>query len=390
MESSPADILRSTYERVSSDINRSIVTISDIAERIEAVSRSTSNRACVRVLLACSLAKSAHPEVDIRKPYTEIGDSDAFAGRSYDERYLQPFIIEHQLPCNPTTAFLTPAFRNRNITLTPDLNMVGRPPLIYKATLQLLTDVYEGRIPAEDLLAETIRRLIIMKDEQFAIRNSLLADLRSSTGALPLSSEDIITIIEQHLRSANASRLPVLVVAAAYEAAKDFLGERILRLEGHNAADKQTQSLGDVHITLIDDDAIVTVYEMKAKRVTRNDLDIALLKINRNKGNRKIDNFIIITTDEIEESVKSHAANLYSQTGGIEFVVLDCLGFLRHFLHLFHRIRLQYLDAYQRLLLEEPDSAVRQTLKDLFLMLRLTAETAYASDETVGGESASS
>lgn len=381
MESSPADILRSAYERVSSDITRPIITISDIAERIETVSRSVTNRACVRVLLACSLAKSSHPEIDIRKPYTEIGDSDAYAGRSYDERYIQPFIIEHQLPCNLTTAFLTPAFRNRNATLTPDLNMVGRPPQIYKATLQVLTDVYGGRISAEDLLAETIRRLLIIRDEQVSIRNSLLADLRSAAGILPLSSEDIVTIIEQHLKSPNSSRLPVLVVAAAYEAAKEFLGERILPLEGHLAADKQTQSLGDVHITLIDDDEIVTVYEMKAKRVTQNDLDIALLKITQSKQERKIDNFIIITTDEIEEQVKSYAASLYTQTGGIEFVVLDCLSFIRHFLHLFHRIRINFLDAYQRFLLEEPDSAVRQTLKDLFLMLRLTAETAYVSGE---------
>ena len=385
MAGGPTDILRSTYERVSSDVNKPIVTIPEITERIEIVSRSTSNGACVRVLLACALAKSFNPELDIRKPYTEIGGSDAFGGRGYDEKFLTSFIIEHKLPCIQTTGFLTPAFRNRNVTLTPDLNMVGRPPLVYKATLQLLTDVYEGKISAEDLLAETIRRLLIMKDEQILIRNSLLADLRSFTGMLPLSSEDIVTLIEQHLKSPNSSRLPVLVVAAAYEAAKDFLGEKILPLEGHNAADKQTQSLGDVHITLIDEDEVVTAYEMKAKRVTQNDLDIAILKINRKKGSRKINNFIIITTEEIDEQVKSYASGLYVQTGGIEFVVLDCLGFLRHFLHLFHRIRLQFLDAYQRLLLEEPDSAVRQTLKDLFLMLRLTAETAYASDENVIG-----
>ena len=263
--------------------------------------------------------------------------------------------------------------------------MVGRPPQLYKATLQLLTDVYEDRISAENLLGETIRWLLIIKEEQSSIRNSLLADLRSSTGVLPLSSEDIVTIIEQHLKSPNSSRLPVLVVAATYEAAKEFLGEKILPLEGHNAADRQTQSLGDVHITLIGDNEIVTVYEMKAKRVTQNDLNIALQKINRNKQGRRIDNFIIITTDEIEERVKSYAASLYTQTGGIEFVVLDCMGFIRHFLHLFHRIRIQFLDAYQHLLLQEPDSAVRQTLKDLFLMLRLTAETAYTSDENESG-----
>ena len=381
MASGPADILRSVYERVSSDLTKPIVTIPDIAERIESVTRTPSNRACVRVLLACSLAKISNPKVDIRKPYTEIGDADVYSGRDYDQDYISPFVHKHRLPCNPTTAFLTPGWRIGNNTLTPDLNTKGRPPLIYKATRQLLTDVYEGRISAEDLLAETIRRLLIMRDEQALIRTSLLAGLSSSVGNLPLSSEDIVTLIEQHLKSPNSSRLPVLVVAAAYEAAKDFLGENVLPLEGHNAADKQTQSLGDVHITLMGDNDVVTVYEMKAKRVTQNDINDALLKIHRKMMNRKIDNFIIITTEEIDEQVKTYAAGLYAQTGGIEFAVLDCLGFLRHFLHLFHRIRLQFLDTYQRLLLEEPDSAVRQTLKDLFLILRLNAETAYASDE---------
>ena len=43
---------------------------------------------------------------------------------------------------------------------------------------------------------------------------------------------------------------------------------------------------------------------------------------------------------------------------------LDKMGFLRHFLHLFHRIRANYLSAYQNLVLNEPDSAVSQTLKE--------------------------
>lgn len=382
MASSPADILRSTYERVASNLNDPIVAISDVVQRIEAVCRSASNRACVRVLLACSLAKISRPSIDIRKPYTEIGDADAYAGRSYDEHYVSPFIIEHQLPCNPTTAFLTPAFRNRNIALTPDINLVGRPPQIYKATLQLLTDVSEGNISAEDLLAETMRRLILMRDEKILRKESLLADLRSVTGTLPLSSEDIVTLIEQHLKSPNASRLPVLVVAAAYQAAQDFLGEKPLSLQFHNA-DKQTKSLGDVQITFIDDDKVVTVYEMKAKRVIQNDIDIALQKIGGTSP--KIDNYIFITTETIDEQVKDYAASFYAQTGGVEFAILDCLGFLRHFLHLFHRIRVQFLDAYQSLLLEEPESAVRQSLKELFkelfLVLRLNAEMAYTSDD---------
>src|SRR3972149_4254919 len=58
----------------------------------------------------------------------------------------------------------------------------------------------------------------------------------------------------------------------------------------------------------------------------------------------------------------------------LEIAILDCTGFLRHFLHLFHRSRIDYLDAYQALVLAEPDSAVSQPLKEAFLALRQAAE----------------
>jgi hypothetical protein len=53
--------------------------------------------------------------------------------------------------------------------------------------------------------------------------------------------------------------------------------------------------------------------------------------------------------------------------------VLDCLGFAQHFLHLFHRRRGAFLDAYQALVLQEPDSAVGLPLKEAFLALRRAA-----------------
>ena len=99
----------------------------------------------VRLVIACLLAKVHNPRVDVRKPYTEIGDPDSFSGRTYDERYVTEFILKHNLPCNPTTAFLTPALRNIKTTLTPDLDLVGRPRAVYSAALGLLSDVHENR-----------------------------------------------------------------------------------------------------------------------------------------------------------------------------------------------------------------------------------------------------
>jgi hypothetical protein len=146
-----------------------------------------------------------------------------------------------------------------------------------------------------------------------------------------------------------------------------------LTLSSHNAADRQTGALGDIEITLVNDDQIVTCYEMKNKRVLIADIDRALQKIRGSE--HQIDNYIFITTDVIEEEVKEYAASLYEKTGGIEVVVLDCIGFLRHFLHLFHRLRMEFLEEYQKLVLSEPESAVSQPLKEAFLALRQAAES---------------
>ena len=197
--------------------------------------------------------------------------------------------------------------------------------------------------------------------------------MSDSEGELPLSAEAIVTLIEQHLRCPRTSRLPVLVVAAAYKAAETFLGERSQPLYSHTAADAQTGASGDLEITLIDDADVITSYEMKDKRVNHSDIDRALQKIV--DTGKRVDNYIFITTDTIEVEVSEYAASIYERTGGIEMVILDCIGFLRHFLHLFHRIRMQFLEAYQELVLAEPDNIVRQELKEAFLVLRRAASS---------------
>ncbi len=112
-------------------------------------------------------------------------------------------------------------------------------------------------------------------------------------------------------------------------------------------------------------------------RITINDINNAIQKITLRveQTGYKTDNYIFITTETIHKDVEDYAANLYEKTGGIEIAVLDCLGFLRHFLHLFHRLRMQFVEEYQKLVLAEPDSAVSQPLKEAFLALRQAVES---------------
>lgn len=367
-------LLETALKRAEKNLGHSFIHDEEIAARALSVVNCPSNRAGARLLMACMLAKVHDPKIDPRKPYTKIGGKDCFSGRSYDEQFIGDFITRHNLPCNSTTAFLTPTLRNMDQTLTTKVVLVGRPAAMYRDALQLLADVHAGRASARDVLDESVRLLLLERDARKIRLKTLLSGVGRIAGALPLSSEDTVNLIEQHLRCKGSSRLPVLVVAAAYEAAKTKLGERVLHLTAHNAADEQTGAVGDIQITLLGEDQVVTSYEMKNKSVQRGDIDRALQKIAAQ--GKHVQNYIFITTEPVTKEIRDYARSKYDETGGVEIAVLDCIGFLRHFLHLFHRIRKDFLDQYQVLVLKESDSAVSQALKEAFLALRQAAESA--------------
>jgi len=371
-----SEILEEAYRSAEAHLNECFVQDAELARKIELVLRY-KNRAGRRLLLATALAKIDNPNVDIRKPYIDSypddKKDDAYSGRYYDEQYVSKFITAHKLPCNSTTAFLTPALRTKTIVLDMQQSLCGRPAKLYQAILEILDAIQLKKVSASDVLNELVRLLIIERDEHLARLESQKKGLQEQAGELPLSSEDTVRLIEQHLALRHSSRLPVLVVAAAYRAASEKLGEKVLRLHAHTAADKQTGALGDVEITLLGDNKVVTTYEMKDKPVTTGDIDIAIQKI---ADGAEVQNYIFVTTAPIDPAVREYANQQYRELGGVEITVLDCIGFLRHFLHLFHRLRTNFLDEYQELVLSQPESAVNQALKEAFLALRKAAQAA--------------
>ena len=372
-----SEILERAYKDAEARLLKPFVADPEIRDGITYTALCPSNRAGARFLLAAMLAKVSQPKVDIRKPfiqaYPEKTKANAYPGRNYDEQYIFDFITRHKLPCSPTTAFLTPAFRTKNIVLDLKQKLRGRPPELYEHILEVLDAVQSGKVRADTALRETIRVLIIERDERAIRLQKLKQTLQEQSAELPLSSEETVKLIEQHLALKNAARLPVLVVAAAYTAAAEKLGENLLRLNQHNAADKRTGALGDVEITLANDDKVVTTYEMKDKSVTIGDIDIAIQKIAEGAD---VQNYIFVTTERIDPTVREYAGKQYKDLGGVEITILDCIGFLRHFVHLFHRLRTDILDAYQELVLSEPESGVNQALKEAFLALRKAAQAA--------------
>jgi hypothetical protein len=236
-----------------------------------------------------------------------------------------------------------------------------------------LDAVVTGQETADAILVDMLRLLIATRDQSLRQLESLKASLLKNADPDALSAADILTIVEQHLKCKGSSRLPVLLFAAAYDAIGSLIGETRKPLHAHNAADEQTGAVGDVEVVLESEEQVRTAYEMKQKRVTQDDIDRALQKIAT--APQRIDSYLFVTTDATDSTVEEYAAGQYAKTGGTEVAVVDCLGFLRHFLHLFHRHRVTFLDAYQRLVEAEPDSAVSLPLKTAFLSLRQAAES---------------
>jgi DNA adenine methylase len=372
-----SDILENALRRAKNNIKISIADDNEIRKRARYIVRC-STKAGIRAMLACCLAKILDPSIDIRKPYTEIKDSDSYSGRTIDETHIGPFITKHDLPANQTTAWLTPAFRTNSSVLKPGVKLGGTPAKLYETVIQLLNDVYQGRVSPEDTLILMLEEMLTLKYERENRLAEMIEEIGSAEEKIPLSSEEIVSLIQQHLESPRSSRLPVLVVTAAYQAAKDNLGETVKALYSHNAPDLQTGALGDVEITLQGSNGVITSYEMKGKEVKKGDIDVAISKINSYDG--IIDNYIFITTEEADDDVEEYAQSMYRPLGGIEIAILDCLGFIKHFLHLFHRLRIDFVDSYQDLVLAEPESAVSQPLKEVFLSLRRAAESAETEE----------
>lgn len=293
-------------------VGRAQTSPPDLAEEVALALRRVmfcpNNRAPARLVLACALAKAHLPDVDATEPYTSIHSGHSFSGRTYDERFLSPLIALHRLPLNATTAFLTPTLRNMNAPLRQATVFEGRPREVYQDAAFILERIQAGQLKAEDVLAAALAELLHLRDEREAVLN--LAVDSVAVGSVSLSTEDILTLIEQHLSSKWASRLPVLLVAALYQTLGRLAGEQIRTLGAHNAADSQIGSLGDVEVELLSGTGeVVTAYEVKARAVSVGDLQQAVSKILG--APQRPENYLFVTTYPIEREVVDYARTLH-------------------------------------------------------------------------------
>jgi hypothetical protein len=241
------EVLEEVFEEALKDSQKDhIVKVPKIVEASAKILFESKTQAFREALLGCALARMADGDIDITKPYMNQGD-DAFNGRTLDERVVNPFLQEKEVPCSKGP-FLS-ALR-RNISFTPETEKGLRDKEAFGAMLAFIAELQAGN-------HKTVRAYLL-----FLL--SMFVHLRSkSTIALArinrVSIGQYSTVLDRLLGTPSGGLLPVLLAVAGFSTVKkvyDLPWE--IDWQGINVADASSGAGGDLTVTR-DSQVIVAV-----------------------------------------------------------------------------------------------------------------------------------
>lgn len=243
----PEEFLTKQYEVALKELGSSDSIQCELAEdcKNEAaliLEKSEASKAVLTVTLTSLVYKTLHTDQDIRRHQTSI--PNGYSGRTFDSKYITPFLKKHQFPAMAESGWLTRSLEQKVIY---DMSYSGaiRPPELKNAFLSIIEKIEENN--ANELLIQFFLQGLILK------RNAQRIEL-AKPASLPI--ERIVHILDEHFQSSymadGASRLPVLALYAAYQCLmkelRRFEKKTILSLESHTSADTRSGRIGDIDI----------------------------------------------------------------------------------------------------------------------------------------------
>jgi DNA (cytosine-5)-methyltransferase 1 len=203
---------------------------------------SESAKGVLTVLVTSLVYKKFHPEQDIRNH--QDGIAGGYSGRTFDSRYITPFLKRCKFPAMAESGWLTRSLEQKvpyNLAYTGAIS-----PSQLKAAFLTVLDNVQNNADCLAYLSYVLQGLVIKRNQQ-------QIDLAKPAA---LSINSILNLLEQHFNAAytadGASRLPVLAFYAIYQCllneARRFEGKTLLPLESHTSADVRSGRIGDIEL----------------------------------------------------------------------------------------------------------------------------------------------
>ena len=212
------------------------VQISSVLAENTTILFESKTQAFREALLGCVLAKIVDPNVDITKPYFQQ-DENSFSGRTLDEKVVNVFLQEHQIPCSkgPYLSSL-----RRSIRFEPQAAEGRRDKKAFNALLCIINEI-------QQLNEEDLRRYLRYLLYQFLqLRENSQIQL---VQVHRLSLEQYAILINDLLQLPSGGLLPVLFTIAMFQAIQEqFHLDWQIKGQGINVADSASAAAGDVVI----------------------------------------------------------------------------------------------------------------------------------------------
>ena len=323
--------------------------------------RINVNKGVYTVLVTLALYKTLNPSQDIR--YHKIDLPGGFSGRSFDTKYVTPFLKEMNLPSMAESGWLT---RSLEQDYPYDFNFNGKitPEFLKTSFLNIVHEIQQSSKNAQDILIELLRGGIKYREDNKVEISRITSD--------DVSISTIIHMLEDHFtRNYNThggSKLPVLAFYAIYSILVPEMGRykdcELLRLGSHTASDRTSKSAGDIEVSK--GDHIFEAVEIKLdKPITPQIVRVAYEKINK----FKVERYYILSGKEQNPgdiSTNSQLVFEIEQEHGCQVIINGLYQSLKYYLRLISTPK-DFLNKYAELVESDTELQIehKEALREL-------------------------
>ena len=256
-------------------------------------------------LLGCTIARIQDRNINIRLPYVDQG-TNAFSGRSLDERVVNPFLQEKRVPSS-RGPYLS-VFR-RSVRFDPGTRAGLRDKEGFDAFLEVIDYLHSIAEDAElnVVLKYLLHRFVQMREA---------ADV-PVTRLQRISLEQYDLLISGLLATPSGGRFPMLLVISAFQAVKNFFGLNWdITWQGINVADTASGAGGDITIT--HNGEMLLSIEVTERAVDRSRV---VATFNTKIAPAGIEDYLFfVRSPDIEPAARQQARQYFAQGHEVNFV----------------------------------------------------------------------
>lgn len=300
-------ILEVLFEEAEEDSRKDqIARVSNIVEEAAEILFESKAQSYREALLGCALARHIDQNIDITLPYANLGEN-AFNGRTLDEKVVNPFLHEHEIPSSKGPYLAS--FR-RSVTFSPETQKGMRDKEAFGAMLTIIDQLKTGdQDDAETFILHLLNKFIELREKS----DITLAQIKR------LSIDQYADLIKRLLDTPSGGLLPVLLTVATFTALKEVYDlPWQINFQGINVTDAASGASGDVTVSAEGKTLIVV-------EVTERTIDESRVRSTfRTKilPNKIEDYLFLFSGEQPSDEARERARSYFAQGHEVNFVRL--------------------------------------------------------------------